>query len=131
MAHETQYCSFKYIFGTAYSGKTEASEISPGIKPHVSVRSSRWCGVFPVDFHRVGKPRGEARRTDSSTLNHVADGESLDRLVLWCTPRTIGAADGLDVTSSLLVATAVVAMLVAGSEISDFGVGWRTWMLVF
>jgi hypothetical protein len=29
MAQETQYWSFKYIFGTAYSAKTEASEISP------------------------------------------------------------------------------------------------------
>jgi hypothetical protein len=30
MAQETQYWSFKYILGTVYSGKTEASEISPG-----------------------------------------------------------------------------------------------------
>lgn len=29
IAHETQYWSFKYIFGTAYSANTEASEISP------------------------------------------------------------------------------------------------------
>ena len=29
MAHETQYWSFKYILGTEYSEKTEASEISP------------------------------------------------------------------------------------------------------
>jgi hypothetical protein len=29
MAHETQYWSFRYILGTVYSGKTEASEISP------------------------------------------------------------------------------------------------------
>ena len=29
MAQDTQYWSFKYIFGTAYSAKTEASEISP------------------------------------------------------------------------------------------------------
>ena len=29
MAQETQYCNFKYILGTAYSGKTDASEISP------------------------------------------------------------------------------------------------------
>jgi hypothetical protein len=29
MAQETQYCSFRYIFGTEYSLKTEASEISP------------------------------------------------------------------------------------------------------
>ena len=71
-----------------------------------------------VDSPRVRKPRGEARRTDSSTLNHVADGESLDRLVLWSTPRTVGAADWLDVTSSLFVATAVVALLVADSLIS-------------
>jgi len=28
MAQETQYCSFRYIFGTVYSEKTEASEIS-------------------------------------------------------------------------------------------------------
>jgi hypothetical protein len=29
IAQETQYCSFRYIFGTEYSLKTEASEISP------------------------------------------------------------------------------------------------------
>lgn len=29
MAQETQYWSFRYILGTAYSAKTEASEISP------------------------------------------------------------------------------------------------------
>ena len=29
MAQETQYCSFRYIFGTVYSLKTEASEMSP------------------------------------------------------------------------------------------------------
>lgn len=29
MAQETQYWSFRYILGTVYSGKTEASEISP------------------------------------------------------------------------------------------------------
>jgi hypothetical protein len=29
IAHETQYWSFKYILGTVYSGKTDASEISP------------------------------------------------------------------------------------------------------
>jgi len=29
MAQETQYCNFRYILGTVYSGNTEASEISP------------------------------------------------------------------------------------------------------
>lgn len=28
MAQLTQYCSFRYIFGTAYSANTEASEMS-------------------------------------------------------------------------------------------------------
>jgi hypothetical protein len=30
MAQETQYWSFRYILGTVYSAKTEASEMSPG-----------------------------------------------------------------------------------------------------
>lgn len=71
---------------------------------------------------------GEARRTDGGALDHVADGESLYRLVLWCTPRAIGAADGLDVTSSLLVATAVVDVSVMGLGVPDL-CGRRTWML--
>lgn len=29
MAQETQYCSLRYILGTVYSAKTEASEMSP------------------------------------------------------------------------------------------------------
>lgn len=29
IAQETQYCSLRYILGTVYSAKTEASEISP------------------------------------------------------------------------------------------------------
>lgn len=29
IAHETQYWSLRYILGTVYSGKTDASEISP------------------------------------------------------------------------------------------------------
>ena len=56
----------------------------------------------------------EARRTNSSTLNHVADRESFYRLILWCTPRAIGATDRLDMTPTLLIATAVMDMLVVG-----------------
>lgn len=29
IAQETQYCSLRYILGTVYSAKTEASEMSP------------------------------------------------------------------------------------------------------
>ena len=47
------------------------------------------------------------RRTDGSGLDHVADGESLDGLVLGNASRAVGAADGLDVAAALLVATAV------------------------
>lgn len=57
---------------------------------------------------------GRQKRTNSSTLNHVPDGKSLYRLVLWGATRAVGAADRLDVTSSLLVATAVVDMSVSG-----------------
>jgi len=46
-------------------------------------------------------------RTNGSRLDHVADGEALDGLVLWCAARAVGAADWLDVATSLLVATAV------------------------
>ena len=43
------------------------------------------------------------RRTDGGGLDHVADGESLDRLVLGCASRAVGATDGLDVAATLLV----------------------------
>ena len=65
-------------------------------------------------FRRVGKPGEKARRTNSSALNHVADCKSLYRLVLWRTPRAIGAADGLDMAPSFLITAAVRGMLVAG-----------------
>ena len=47
------------------------------------------------------------RRTDGGGLDHVADGESLDCLVLGGASRAVGAADGLDVAAALLVTTAV------------------------
>lgn len=47
------------------------------------------------------------KRTNSSRLDHVADGESLDRLVLRSATSAVGAADGLDVAAALLVAAAV------------------------
>lgn len=54
--------------------------------------------------------RGE-RRTNGSRLDHVADGESLDRLVLGGAARAVAAADGLDVAAALLVAAAVDVLL--------------------
>ena len=46
------------------------------------------------------------RRTDSGGLNHVADGESLDGLVLGGASRAVGATDRLDVAPAVLVAAA-------------------------
>ena len=45
--------------------------------------------------------------TDGSRLNHVADGEALDRLILGSASRAVAAADGLGVAAALLVAAAV------------------------
>lgn len=47
------------------------------------------------------------RRTNSSRLDHVADGETLDCLILGGASRAVAAADGLDMAAALLVATAV------------------------
>lgn len=52
----------------------------------------------------LGEDRGVRDVTNSSRLNHVADGESLDGLVLGGASRAVGATDGLDVAAALLVA---------------------------
>jgi hypothetical protein len=73
-------------------------------------------------------------RTDGGRLNHVADGESLDCLVLGSASRAVGAADGLDVAAALLVTAAVSLLalpLVRAATASIFrDARWvRTWML--
>jgi hypothetical protein len=55
--------------------------------------------------------RAIVRRTDGGGLDHVTDGESLDCLVLGCASRAVGAADGLDVATTLLVTTVGRALL--------------------
>lgn len=66
-------------------------------------------------------------RTDGGRLDHVADGESLDRLVLWRASRAIGAADGLDVAAALLVTTAGILISIPTS--AAFLKTARTWTL--
>ena len=68
------------------------------------------------------------RRTDSGGLDHVADGESLDGLVLRNASRAVGAADGLDVATTLLVATAVQVMS-ARHPVLTHDQTIRTWKL--
>lgn len=55
----------------------------------------------------IGRGFGFAgSRTDGSGLNHVADGETLDSLVLGNAASAVGAAHGLNVAAAVLVATA-------------------------
>jgi hypothetical protein len=68
------------------------------------------------------------RRTDSGGLNHVADGESLDGLVLGGASRAVGATDRLDVAPAVLVAAAANQMLAMGpcrSRSATFHVGMK------
>jgi hypothetical protein len=60
--------------------------------------------VLVAQNSRVGF---SGRRTDGGGLNHVADGESLDGLVLGGASRAVGATDRLDVAPAVLVAAAV------------------------
>jgi hypothetical protein len=98
MAQETQYCSLRYILGTVYSANTEASEISPG-NHHVSEVEPRAAdrGVCSKRSRFVAL---SIIRTDRRRLNHVADGEPLDGLVLGGASRAVGAPDGLDVAAA-------------------------------
>jgi hypothetical protein len=65
------------------------------------------------------------RHTDSGTLNHVADGESLDGLVLGGASRAVGATDRLDVAPAVLVAAAVKQVLAMVLRRSSGGAAFR------
>ena len=45
--------------------------------------------------------------TDGSGFDHVPYGESLDGFVLWRASRAVGAADGLNMATTLLVTAAI------------------------
>ena len=62
--------------------------------------------VVTTNLVRTNCDKGRVSRTDGSRLNHVADGEALDRLVLGSASRAVGAADRLDVAAAVLVTTA-------------------------
>lgn len=58
------------------------------------------------------------KRTDGGGLDHVADGESLDGLVLGRASRAVGAPDRLHVASAVLVTSAVNTISSARLSIS-------------
>jgi hypothetical protein len=103
MAQDTQYCSLRYIFGTEYSVKTEASEMSP-----VFHHRSQYLLLCRLSSRKEScSDIGSLRRTNSGRLDHVPDGESLDGFVLGCAAGAVGASDGLDVAAAFLVTSAV------------------------
>ncbi len=50
--------------------------------------------------HSLSMGRGRGERTDRRRLDHVADGEPLDGLILGGASRAVGAPDGLDVAAA-------------------------------
>jgi hypothetical protein len=124
MAQDTQYWSFKYILGTAYSAKTEASEISP-VGARTLVALVRLYLLKLVFGHRSGISVVDSRcseklsRTDGSRLDHVADGETLDGLVLGDAAGAVGAAHRLDVAAAILVATAIKSISYRAPEVAN------------
>ena len=78
----------------------------------------------------LGEDRGIGDITDGGALDHVADGESLDCLVLGCAARAVGAADRLHMATALLVASAT-KLLVSICYWRSWRVsgGDRTWTL--
>jgi len=63
------------------------------------------------------KDRGIGDITNGSRLNHVTDGESLDGLILGGTSGAVGATNGLDVATALLVTS-------VGSSLLDHDCGF-------
>lgn len=115
MAQDTQYCNFRYILGTVYSANTEASEISPGRSVLAEMDhgelGERWAGFVAVAVSKI--------RTDCRRLNHIADGEPLDGLVLGRASRAVGAPDGLDVAAACEVLSQSIC------ESDDAGKGYQ------
>ena len=118
MAQETQYCSFKYILGTVYSGKTEASEISPA---HYI---SQFLPSMLSTAELLSSKGPWWQRTDRGRLDHVSDCESLDCLVLRRASGAVGASDGLDMAAALLVATAVAKVSLCLVVVSPLAVAY-------
>lgn len=77
------------------------------------------CMTSVEDKLEVVEGRLVDRRTDGSRLDHVADGESLDCLVLWSATGAVGATDWVNVSASLLVTSIGRALL------DHFGGFWR------
>ena len=109
MAHETQYAILMYNLGITYSAIHQRSAAhSTGGKEGIRTR---------VDASL-------ADISDSSTLDHVPHGESLDGLILAHAARAVRAAHVGDVATSLLVAAAISSFLGLAEEGRSAAVCW-------
>ena len=93
---------------TTVDGRTGAN--------HAGVSSAR-DAVLSLDV-KLGEDIGtggvdgsRSEITLSSSLNHVADKETLDSLILGDATRAVGAADSGDVTTTLTVLTTITTLL--------------------
>lgn len=93
MAQETQYAILMYNFGIVYSAWQSQHSRHPDEKRHTRVHA----GIADV--------------THCGALDHVADGEAFDRLVLGDTARAVGAAHKRDVSTTFLVAPGIPPFL--------------------
>ena len=93
---------------TTVDGRTGAN--------HAGVSSAR-DAVLSLDV-KLGEDIGtggvdgsRSEITLSSSLNHVADEETLDSLILGDATRAVGAADSGDVTTTLTILTTITTLL--------------------
>ena len=83
------------------------SSLSPPKSQLLSRSPPRVANIHSIVGFTSEIIKNRIERTDSSGLDHVADGESLDSLVLGDAASAVGAAHGLDVAAAVLVAAAV------------------------
>jgi hypothetical protein len=97
------------VVADARRGSTVAAANARADTDNLAVNGAR-DAVLQLQVHLgdgvLRKDGGIRDVTNGSRLDHVADGEALDGLVLGGASRAVGASDGLDVAAALLVAAA-------------------------
>lgn len=73
-----------------------------------------WIRIDDLSIERIKLTcvdAGDGDITNSGCLNNVSDDELLDRLILWHASCTVGATDGLHVSTVVLAASSITAFL--------------------
>lgn len=102
------------VVANTWGRSTVAAALTRSHADDLAVNSTR-DAVLQLQVHLgygvLGEDGGIRDITNGSRLDHVADGESLDCLVLGRAARAVAASDGLGVAAALLVATVVLSLL--------------------